>query len=203
MKVKNETIKPHCDRTELTVRALPRAQLRRLLICALFAAATAAGAFIRIPFGIVPFTLQTFFVSLSGIVLGAKWGAASQMLYVALGLLGLPVFTGGGGPQYVLQPSFGYLVGFIVGAFVTGSLLARTKKIGFLRTFACALTGLVCVYVVGTPYLYVACNWILGTPVSAWTALWTGTLVFIPTDIALTAAACAAGLRLRAALGRI
>jgi len=77
---------------------------------ALFAALTAVGAFIRVPLPIVPFTLQTFFVALSGALLGARRGMLAQLLYVAIGLLGVPIFTKGGGIGYVFQPSFGYLV---------------------------------------------------------------------------------------------
>ena len=64
-----------------------------MLLSALFAALTAVGAFIRLPAGPTSITLQFFFSALAGILLGVKWGAVSQLLYVGLGLLGLPVFT--------------------------------------------------------------------------------------------------------------
>ena len=87
--------------------------LRMMLLSALFAALTAVGAFIRLPAGPTSITLQIFFSALAGILLGVKWGAVSQLLYVGLGLLGLPVFTMGGGLSYLLQPSFGFLLGLI------------------------------------------------------------------------------------------
>ena len=88
-------------------------RLKNSICCALFAALTAVGAFIRIPFGVISFTLQTFFVVLSGALLGKKYGTMAQALYVILGLIGIPIFTKGGGPQYVLEPSFGYLLGVL------------------------------------------------------------------------------------------
>ncbi|MCB5624660.1 biotin transporter BioY, partial [Bifidobacterium animalis] len=64
------------------------------------------------------FTLQFFFVLLAGILLGPKLGALAVLLYVVIGLLGLPIFAAGGGLAYIVRPSFGYLIGFIAGAYV-------------------------------------------------------------------------------------
>ena len=71
---------------------------RMLILAALFAALTAVGAFLRIPLGALSMSLQTFFTILAGVLLGAKWGALSQTVYVVIGVVGLPVFTMGGGP---------------------------------------------------------------------------------------------------------
>ena len=95
---------------------------RNMVLAALFAALTAIGAFLQIPTGTVPITLQFLFTALAGLLLGWKWGAISQLLYVGIGLLGLPVFTQGGGIGYVLQPSFGFLLGLIPAAAVIGAL---------------------------------------------------------------------------------
>jgi len=89
----------------------------------LFTALTAVGAFIKIPIPHVPFTMQTVMVMFAGLILGGRRGALSQLLYLVLGLMGLPIFAQGGGPAYVLQPSFGFLLGFIPGAFVIGKIL--------------------------------------------------------------------------------
>ena len=69
----------------------------KMILVALFAALIAVGAFIRIPVPLVPFTMQTFFIVLSGMMLGKKLGAASALVYLAVGLVGFPVFTQGGG----------------------------------------------------------------------------------------------------------
>ena len=83
----------------------------KMMLVALFAALIAVGAFIRVPVPLVPFTMQTFFVVLAGMLLGKKLGGASALVYLAIGLIGIPVFTQGGGIGYVLKPSFGYLIG--------------------------------------------------------------------------------------------
>ena len=88
---------------------------RELVLCALFTALTAVGAFIKIPVPVVPFTLQFLFTMLAGLLLGGRLGAISVGAYAVLGLLGLPIFTEGGGFWYLLKPSFGYILGFIVG----------------------------------------------------------------------------------------
>ena len=78
---------------------------RDMALVALFAALTAVGAFIRIPVPVVPFTLQFLFTNLAGLLLGAKRGAAAVCVYMAAGLIGVPVFTQGGGPWYVMNPT--------------------------------------------------------------------------------------------------
>ena len=79
---------------------------RKLVYTALLAALTAAGAFMRIPMGYSSVTLQYLFTAMAGLLLGRKWGALSQLIYVCLGLVGLPIFTMGGGFGYVFQPTF-------------------------------------------------------------------------------------------------
>ena len=76
---------------------------RDMALVALFAALTAVGAFIRIPVPVVPFTLQFLFTNLAGLLLDAKRGAAAAGVYMAAGLIGVPVFTQGGGPWYVMK----------------------------------------------------------------------------------------------------
>lgn len=90
---------------------------------AVFIVLTALGAFVRIPlpFTPVPITLQTFFVLLSGLMLGGNLGAVAQLGYVALGILGVPLYSGAGsGLLYCYGPTAGYLFGFVVAAFLVG-----------------------------------------------------------------------------------
>ena len=89
-----------------------------ICMCAIFAALIAIGAFIRIPIPYINVTLQVFFVALAGMLLGGKFGALSVVVYIMLGLIGIPIFTEGGGFFYILKPTFGYMIGFIIGAYV-------------------------------------------------------------------------------------
>ena len=79
---------------------------RDLILCALFTALSAIGAFIRIPVPLVPFTLQITFTTLAGLLLGSKKGAISVAVYVLMGLIGIPVFTQGGGFQLCAKTKF-------------------------------------------------------------------------------------------------
>ena len=90
--------------------------LRELTFAALFVALIVIGTFVRIPVGGDYYTLQFLFTLLAGLVLGEKLGTLSVTAYVLLGLLGVPVFASGGGLAYLFQPTFGYLIGFILQA---------------------------------------------------------------------------------------
>jgi len=105
--------------------------LARLLGVLAFIIFTALGAFVRIPlpFTPVPITLQTLFVLLSGVFLGAGLGATAQVSYLFLGLLGLPIFTGAGfGLIYLFGPTGGYLIGFILASFLAGRLISLRRE---------------------------------------------------------------------------
>ena len=119
----------------------------------LFATLVMVGAFIKIPTPIIPFTLQFLFVCLAGFLLCAKKGFLSVFIYAALGLAGLPIFTGGGGITYVLQPTFGYIVGFIICAYTTG-LISEKLKPTLLNYTIAAVSGLIILHIIGVPYYY-------------------------------------------------
>ena len=105
--------------------------LCRLLAVGVFITLTALSAFVRIPlpFTPVPLTLQTFFVLLSGALLGRKLGVVTQAAYMFLGLFGQQVFTGTGcGSLYLLGPTGGYIVGFVLASFFAGSFLIKEKQ---------------------------------------------------------------------------
>jgi len=136
---------------------------RDMVLVALFAALTAIGAYLRIPTATVPFTLQILFVMYAGVLLGAKLGFLSQLVYVVMGLIGLPVFAGGmGGLSYIFKPSFGYLIGFMLCAYVVGKLTENIDDVesvkGFIRIFMTIIAGIAVVYIVGVPYMYFIIN---------------------------------------------
>ncbi|TCK93477.1 biotin transport system substrate-specific component [Natranaerovirga hydrolytica] len=151
---------------------------RDLILVAMFAALSAVGAFIRIPLPIVPFTLQTFFCAFAGILLGAKLGMLSQVIYVLLGLMGLPIFTQGGGIDYIFNPTFGYLIGFVVGTYVIGLLSEKVKNITVIKLFGIIMTGIMIFYIIGVPYLYFIYRFYLQSDVAI---RWAVSIGFIPT----------------------
>lgn len=153
---------------------------RDLVLAGVLAALTAIGAFLKFPLGEMSVTLQFMFTALAGVLLGAKWGAVSQAAYVILGLVGLPIFTMGGGIGYVFQPSFGFLLGLIPAAAVTGALAGKRDKPARVA-LACA-AGLAVLYLVGLPYMGCILNLYMGAgkPISA--IIWGGMVVYLPGD---------------------
>jgi len=156
-----------------------------MTLCALFTALIAVGAFIRIPVPYMPITLQTFFVLLSGMFLGARWGAVSAGLYMVLGLVGLPVFTEGGGLWYVLKPGFGYIMGFVIGAFVTGKILKSMKSNTLKNRFLAGIAGLAVIYLIGVLYACMISHFYLGITLSVRTIVIFYFLLLIPGDMVL------------------
>jgi biotin transport system substrate-specific component len=127
---------------------------RDLVIVGLFAALTAVGAFLRVPLEPVPFTLQPLVVFLAGAVLRPRLALGSQLTYLAVGLVGLPVFAHGGGPAYVMQPTFGFLVGFAAAAWVIAAVVRWGPGGLWGRTLAGLLLGFGVVYLCGIGGLY-------------------------------------------------
>lgn len=104
-------------------------QLPMTVLASLFAALIAAGAYMAIPIGPVPIVLQNFFVLLTGLVLGRRWGLMAVGVYLLAGALGLPVFAGGsGGIGRFLGPTGGYLLGYLPAVWVTGLISEKTKS---------------------------------------------------------------------------
>lgn len=171
-------------------------RIRSLLWIALFGALTAGGAFIRVPIPPVPVTLQTLFVYLAGDLLGSKRGSASQLLYLTTGLMGVPVFAAGGGLGYVLQPTFGYLLGCPVAAWLIGRFVEKRDDAGGRHGFFLAnLTGLLVILTMGVVYLYGVLNWVVGQTISWPQAVVSGVLILLPGEI--VKAILAAGLARR------
>lgn len=159
---------------------------------------TAAGAFIKIPMPLVPMTLQTLLVYSAGLFLGPTGGALSQLVYVALGLVGLPIFSGGGGVAYIFSPTFGYLIGFIPAAAAAG-LLAR--KGGRVWPVCGIISSVLIVYIFGVPYLMVATHYFLDKDISLRTALEIGFLLPLVGDSMKAVAAGAVFFSARGRLG--
>ena len=137
-------------------RSLPfaRSIQGQLLLATGFACLTALGAVVQIPIGPVPITLQVLFVLLSGLVLGSRLGALSQIEYLAIGFAGAPVFAGGkSGLIALLGPTGGYLVGFVAAAYVAGMVAEAASRPGRVRFFVAGLLGTGAIYSCGMMWL--------------------------------------------------
>ena len=155
---------------------------RRLAQIGLMAALTAVGAFLRIPLPYVPITLQLPIVCIAGIWLGPRAGAASQVVYLTAGLMGFPIFAHGGGPHYILEPSFGYLAGFVPAAFTIGHLARQAISVWRLSLAICA--GVAIVYAAGVAHLCLVLRFAASSPLALSTIAKAG-LVPLPKDLVL------------------
>jgi biotin transport system substrate-specific component len=145
---------------------LPRSRTRDVALVVGFALLTALAAQVVIPLGFtpVPITGTTFAVLLSGAVLGARRGAAAQLLYVALGALGLPFFAeASGGWEVATGATGGYIIGFVVAAWVVGTLADRGQDRSIATAIPAFLAGTIVIYALGAGWLAVH----LGVPLTA------------------------------------
>jgi biotin transport system substrate-specific component len=116
---------------------------------ATFVFLTAIGAQIELPIYPVPFTLQTFFVLLSGVLLGKRGGAISMSIYVFFGTIGLPIFAGGSaGIVKILGPTGGYLLAFPIAAFIVGYLVSFKQS--FIWIVFAVTIGSISIFLLGT-----------------------------------------------------
>lgn len=174
---------------------------KSLIYCGLFTALIAVGAFIKIPIPVVPFTLQYLFTMMAGLLLGPRLGALSVFCYMLLGLAGLPIFSEGGGIWYVFKPSFGYIIGFYVGTFVTGWLANRSKKKSIGSYLVANLAGLFFVYAIGMVYYYVICNFVIDSPIAVWPLFLYCFILAVPGDLCLSLLGAVLAKRVKPVLG--
>ncbi len=164
---------------------------RDLVMMALFAALTAVGAWIQIPIAPVPFTFQVLFVLLAGVMLGPWLGALSQLVYVLLGVTGLPVFAGGtSGLGILFGPTGGYLFGFVFAAYVVGRLSEATRN-KFLWALIPMGSGIVAIYLLGMVQLALVAN------LSLVQAFLAGVVPFVGFDLVKAVIAAAVAQRLK------
>lgn len=183
----NLTLAP--TRTVLVDRLGARSAAANITLVVAGAALTAGAAQIVIPMWPVPITGQTFAVLLVGTTLGALRGALSMVLYIALGAIGLPIFTEGSAGWHVIAgPTGGYLVGFVLAAVLTGWLAQRSWDRQIVGAAVAFLAGTAVIYAVGLPWLSVALGQ-LGYPNDMGATLQAGFLPFVPGDILKAVAA--------------
>jgi biotin transport system substrate-specific component len=153
----------------------------KLMLAFSFTLLTGIGAYMKVytPFTPVPFTAQVFFVLLSGAVLGSTYGGASQVMYVILGVVGVPWFAGGNsGYEYMMGATGGYLVGFVIAAFMIGYFVDRyVRSRTLMGLLPIMMLGVGVIYVVGATWLALALD------LSAWQAVTLGITPFILLDV--------------------
>ncbi len=141
--------------------------LRGLVYAALFGAGTAVGAYIMVPIPPVPITLQTLFLYLAGALLGGRLAALSQVVYITIGIIGLPVFAGGkGGLGILFGPTGGYLIGFIPAAYLIGKWNELLKKPSSIHLALSMAVGTLLIYLLGVPQLSLVAKLGLGKAVA-------------------------------------
>ncbi len=174
-----------------------RISTQELVLGGVFTTLIAVGAFIKIPVPVVPLTLQFLFTMLAGLLLGGRRGAMSVGVYILLGLIGLPVFAEGGGFWYILKPSFGYLLGFMLAAYVTGRMVERRARLSTGWVIAVNFLGLFIVYAAGMIYYYVICNYVIDTPIALGPLFLYCFVLAVPGDICLCVLAAILTVRVK------
>lgn len=184
-------------------------QTTDIVYCGMFTALIAVGAFIKImiPLGIfqVTFSLQFLFALLAGLLLGSKAGGISVLIYLVTGLIGIPIFAHGGGPGYLMRPTFGFLIGFAAAAVIAGSINEKYKKVTFPKMLFACFVGEMAYYACGLIYYFFMFNYVLTNDVPIGVAelfsVWF--LSTVVPDFALCILATVMALRLGPILNKI
>ncbi|MGM0845160.1 MAG: biotin transporter BioY [Bacillota bacterium] len=173
-----------------------------ITMAAMFAALMAIGANLTsmLVIGGVPITLQTFFCVLAGLILGSRLGAISMTVYMMIGLVGAPVFAGfTGGPGVLLKPTFGFILSYILVAYLVGKMVEA--KPGKKMFIIAALVGMAVNYVLGTNWMYAAyIFWADAPEAFSYKIAWAWMLAPLPKDIILAAFAGAVAPRFLSAI---
>ncbi len=175
---------------------------RSLILSSISVALIILGSFIKIPLPFVPITLQFFFVLLTAHWLRPFMAGVTLTVYLLLGLIGLPVFSGGGGIGYVLHPTFGYLIGFLFGAVIVSAMAHNFKNPTFFKLVFCNFIGYLVIYIFGLSYYVLLTVFYLKTVVDFWQVLAAFWLVFLLGDIISIGLSAIVSLRLKPFLKR-
>ena len=155
-----------------------------LTLSALFCTLICVGSFIRIPIpNMMPMTLQTFFVLLTALVLPLKASTLATVTYMALGLIGLPIFSGGGGLGYVLMPNFGFIIGFLISTVIINVITEKLKNRKLWQYIVISLLGIIVIYIIGIFYFAFIINVYNNNDYSAIWFIQTIFLPFLPKEI--------------------
>ncbi|MFY0545154.1 biotin transporter BioY [Brevibacillus sp. H7] len=170
---------------------MKRDRLKWFILSAIFAAITAVFSQITIPLPLIPITGQTLAVGLTATILGSRYGTLAMLLYVLLGAIGLPVFSGAsGGLQILVGKTGGYIFGFIFTALITGWILEKTR-FTFVNALVANLVGMVVTLAFGVMQL----KYVLAIPWDK--ALEFGAYPFLVVGVVKAALAAYVGIKVR------
>ena len=173
-------------------------EIRDITCIGLAVALMVAGAAISIPIGPVPISLQSLFALLIGIILGKRLAPVAVTVYVVAGLIGLPFFSGlKGGPQYIVAPTFGFIVAFVFATFIVGLGYESKSKV---KRYISLIVATLIIYAIGAAYFYVVQNIYLGKAYSFWQIIQVTIIPFLIGDFVKLNVAFFAGGRIKAVL---
>jgi len=157
--------------------------VKNMVLIGLFVALITIGAFISIPVGPVSITLQSLFVLLAGFFLG-KDAYKAVAIYIAMGLIGLPVFAGfKGGFTTILSASFGFLLAMVIAAYFVSYMFERIQNINFVNSLIVFILASLILYIIGLPYMSYILNVYMSKAMTFTDVLVKGMLVFLPGDL--------------------
>lgn len=171
------------------------------MFIALMAFGANLAAFISI--GAVPLTFQTVIAILAGILLGKRLGAFSMIGYLLIGFIGVPIFAGfSGGLHIIASPTLGFLLSFVVLAYVTGAIVEKSKSHDLLTLYIACYVGLSINYLIGVPYLFLHSSFILGLDNVSFWAIVIGMTPFLIKDLVLATFTATLALLIGKAINR-
>lgn len=173
---------------------------RSMVLAAFFAALLAISSYVVIPIGPVPHSMQPMFVFLNALLLGAKTGCISVVVWFALGIIGLPVFAGGkAGLTTFIEPTGGFLIGFLIATYIIGYLADKGTK-SFAKTFIIIIPGLIIIYIFGLVGFKLSMEYVLNKTLSWQTSFNLVVVPFLPFDVIKAIIATYLGLKIKKAL---
>ena len=174
-----------------------------LILVAMFAALMAIGTNITsyLVIGAVPITLQPLVSILAGALLGKRLGALSMIVYLLVGLVGFPVFAQfSGGLRALVSPTFGFLLSFVIGAYVVGLIIEKSKSKNIKTFLLACFTGLIINYVIGVHYMYYAFQLLANLDAVSYQLVWTWMAAPLVKDMIVTILAAFLAVRIYAVI---
>lgn len=175
---------------------------QELSLMALFLSLVILGAYIKIPLPFMVITLQLVFTNLTALILGSRKAVIICLVYMLMGLIGLPVFATGGGPAYILDPTFGYIAGFPLGILIAGIIVVDPSR-NILSALIFTTINMLITYLIGASHFHLILNVYLGqTTLIKDTLVW-AVFTTLPKDLILGAITSVVAVRIKRHLPKL